>query len=57
MNTPSSPIAKIIDPILQEVWRIKAELNKEANYDVRALARAANALMQSLPTSSRPIPH
>ena len=57
MNTPSNPIAKIVDPILQEVWRIKAELNKEANYDVRTLARAANAFMHSLPTSSRPISH
>ena len=55
MNTPSTPTAKIVDPILQEVWRIKAELNKEANYDVRTLARAANAFMQGLPTSSRPI--
>ncbi len=54
MNTPANPIAKIVDPILQEVWRIKAELNKEANYDLRVLAREANKFLTTSQAAYRP---
>lgn len=32
------------DPILQELWQVKARINAEANYDVAVLAAQARAL-------------
>lgn len=32
------------DPILQELWQVKAKINSEANYDVAVLAAQARAL-------------
>ena len=32
------------DPILQELWQVKAKINLEANYDVAVLAAQARAL-------------
>jgi hypothetical protein len=31
-----------VDPIVAEVWAIKAQLNREANYDLREIMRRAN---------------
>jgi hypothetical protein len=36
------------DPILQELWEIKAEINKEANYDAATLLRYAQIAVNDL---------
>jgi hypothetical protein len=36
------------DPILEELWAIKAEINKEAGYDVKRLLADAQATAQGL---------
>ena len=40
--TTTSAYPMRIDPILQELWAIKAAINKEANYDAATLLRSAN---------------
>ena len=36
------------DPILEELWAIKREINAEANYDVAKLMSMASAVAKSL---------
>jgi hypothetical protein len=36
------------DPILQELWAIKAEINKEAHYDVATLLRNAQSVVKGM---------
>jgi hypothetical protein len=36
------------DPILQELWQIKADLNREANYDLAQLAKNARECTERL---------
>lgn len=44
MNTAASGKTKRAgDEVLQELWSIKAQLNREANYDLATLADRANA--------------
>ena len=44
INAPTSGKTKHAgDEVLQELWAIKAALNREANYDLTTLADRANA--------------
>ena len=44
ISTPISGKTKRAgDEVLQELWSIKAQLNREANYDLATLADRANA--------------
>ena len=44
ISTPTSGKTKRAgDEVLQELWTIKAQLNREANYDLATLADRANA--------------
>ena len=44
ISTPTSGKTKRAgDDVLQELWTIKAQLNREANYDRATLADRANA--------------
>ena len=44
MNTSShGKIRRAVDEVLQELWSIKAQLNREANCDLATLADRANA--------------
>jgi hypothetical protein len=36
------------DPILEELWAVKAQINKEAGYDVKRLLADAHATARSL---------
>jgi hypothetical protein len=36
------PFDPFIDPIVAEVWAIKTQLNREANFDLREIMRRAN---------------
>ena len=42
-DTERLPLGKN-DPILQELWQHKAQINAESNYDVKILAARARAL-------------
>lgn len=35
------------DPILAEVWEIKAQINKAANYDVNQISKVLNLTVQA----------
>lgn len=39
------------DPILQELWAIKAVINKEANYDAATLLRRAQNVVSGVQAS------
>ena len=44
ISTPTSGKTKRAgDEVLQELWSIKAQLNREANFDLATLADRANA--------------
>jgi hypothetical protein len=36
------------DPMLQELWATKAQLNRAANYDIRLLGKQAHELANSV---------
>ena len=49
MSTPTSDQTKRAgDEVLRELWSIKAQLNREANYDLATLADRANATAERL---------
>lgn len=47
-NTTSSAHPMRSDPILQELWAIKAAINKEANYDAATLLRSAQSVVNGM---------
>lgn len=46
--TPPSAYPMRSDPILQELWAIKAQLNKEAHYDAATLLRNAQRVVNNM---------
>jgi|GEM_PF-1805623 len=40
---PTSPDVKWVDPVLKELWDVKRAINVEAKFDVKEIARMANA--------------
>lgn len=42
-QTKPTPQTPWIDPILQELWEVKRAINVEARFDVKEIARMANA--------------
>ena len=42
-TVPTADLIGARDPILQELWRIKALLNAQANYSVEEIVRRLNA--------------
>jgi hypothetical protein len=47
-SIPTSAHTMRHDPILQELWAIKAEINKEAHYDVATLLRNAQSVVKGM---------
>jgi hypothetical protein len=47
-SVPASAHRMRHDPILQELWAIKAEINKEAHYDVATLLRNAQSVVKAM---------
>jgi hypothetical protein len=41
------------DPILAELWAIKAQMNREANYDIATLANNARLFAEQLSASRK----
>lgn len=42
-QTEQTPQKSWIDPVLQELWEVKRAINLEAKFDVKEIARMANA--------------
>ena len=41
-NVPAADLVGLRDPILQELWRVKAQLNAQANYSIEEIVRRLN---------------
>jgi hypothetical protein len=50
------PFEPFIDPIVAEVWAIKAQINREANYDLREIMRRANLVTIESALASLKVP-
>lgn len=50
ITTPVPAYPRRTDPILQELWDTKAQLNREAGYDVSKLLANARKTVQMLQT-------
>ena len=41
-TVPAANLVGLRDPILQELWRIKAQINAQANYSIEEIVRRLN---------------
>ena len=41
-TVPAADLIGLRDPILQELWRVKAQLNAQANYSIEEIVRRLN---------------
>ena len=41
-TVPAADLVGLRDPILQELWRIKAQINAQANYSIEEIVRRLN---------------
>ncbi|WP_353485482.1 hypothetical protein [Haliscomenobacter sp.] len=41
-TVPAADLVGLRDPILQELWRVKAQLNAQANYSILEIVRRLN---------------
>ncbi len=41
-TVPAADLVGLRDPILQDLWRIKAQLNAHANYSIEEIVRRLN---------------
>ena len=57
-TVPAADLVGLRDPILQELWRVKAQLNAQASYSIEEIVRRLNerktqsALVQGNPLTS-----
>jgi hypothetical protein len=41
-TTPQEPSKRWLDPVLEELWKVKRAINAEAQYDAKKIAVMAN---------------